>query len=236
VTENPSSPDTVAGGIAHVLKGRCLFLLLALLALLVLYPTVQSGRGAAVFVQLLHAGTLLGGVYAVSDTRRHIYTALLIAIPQVIVAVIAHAIEPGHPARTSATALELGLLIVFYVYAISQVLAYTMRGRRVTGDKISGVISGYLMLGLAWAFLYSLIEILAPGSMSFSTGTAPDDPHRMLDLIYFSFATITTLGYGDITPLTDRARSLALLEAVTGVLYIAVMVSSLVSAYHGKDD
>ena len=212
------------------LKGRSIYLLISLLALLLLYPSALHGPYATVFILLLHTITLVAGVYAVSDTRGHIVTALCIAVPQVVLALIGYSIPASHPADTPLHVLESGLLVVFYVFAIRRVLAYALEGHNVTGDRIAAVLSGYLMLGLAWAFLYSLVNRLAPGSFSLADraeGTG-------LELIYFSFATITTLGYGDITPITPRTRSLALLEAVTGVLYIAVLVSSLIGAYQGE--
>lgn len=115
------------------------------------------------------------------------------------------------------------LFIVFYVFTLIHVLAYVLRGVEITRDKLYGAISVYLLVGLAWAAAYALLQAVAPGSFT----SASDKP----DLIFFSFVTLTTLGYGDITPVTGPARSLALLEAVTGVLYLAVLVARLVSAY-----
>jgi hypothetical protein len=101
------------------------------------------------------------------------------------------------------------------------VLAYVLAAKRVTRDMIFGAISAYLLIGIAWTSAYALLEALQPGSFSIDEAQTPD-------FYYYSFTTLTTLGYGDITPVTSRAKSMAVLEAVNGVLYIAVLIARLV--------
>jgi hypothetical protein len=96
-------------------------------------------------------------------------------------------------------------------------------------NRLVGAICVFLLLGILWAFAYSMLEIAVPGSFS---GLAPGhDPRSDSSWIYFSFVTLTTLGYGDITPESAVARTLAYIQAVVGLFYMAVLVAGLVSAY-----
>jgi len=125
----------------------------------------------------------------------------------------------------------LGALFLGYVTQI--LLRHVIQADRVDAEMIYGAIAGYLLLGVIWAMLYTVTETLQPGSF---TLTATGDTRPWDDLLYYSFVTLTTLGYGDVLPLSSRARSLAVLEAVTGVFYVAVLVARLVSLHilHGK--
>jgi hypothetical protein len=110
-----------------------------------------------------------------------------------------------------------------------------MKVKKVTTDTIFGAICAYLLLGITWTMVFSLIEILHPGS--FLGGelvtTAADEVLVASPgfFIYYSFVTLTTLGYGDITPMTPPARLLSSLEAVTGQLYIAILIARLVALH-----
>jgi hypothetical protein len=102
----------------------------------------------------------------------------------------------------------------------------------LTFDSILGAVCGYLFLGLGWAVLYSMIEGHRPGSFEISPKlTTGSDPARPLPhvLTYYSFVTLTTVGYGDISPVSPATRTLAWVEAITGQFYLAVIVAGLVS-------
>jgi hypothetical protein len=111
--------------------------------------------------------------------------------------------------------------------------------RTLTFDSILGAVCGYLFLGLGWAVLYSMIEGFRPGSFEISpklvTGVEPARPLPHV-LTYYSFVTLTTVGYGDISPVSPATRTLAWMEAITGQFYLAVIVAGLVSvlATNGK--
>ena len=100
----------------------------------------------------------------------------------------------------------------------------------MTPDVLYGAISVYLMIGLTWSVAYLLLENLYPGSFYIDAAHNPDGYLNLSDLLYYSYVTLTTLGYGDITLVTSQARSLAFLEAVCGVLYVAVLVARLVGS------
>ena len=96
-------------------------------------------------------------------------------------------------------------------------------------NKVIGGICIYLLLGMTWAFFYLFINIAIPDSFDGLTSTEIGD--QVIDLIYFSFVTLTTLGYGDLTPVRPLARTVAYLEAIVGQFYVAVLVAWLVAMY-----
>ena len=96
-------------------------------------------------------------------------------------------------------------------------------------NKIVGSVTIYLLIGIIWALLYGLVEQVFTGS--FSGNLLNVGGSQFWDLIYFSFVTLTTLGYGDILPMNTYARTLAYMEAIAGQFYIAILVASLVGAH-----
>jgi hypothetical protein len=124
--------------------------------------------------------------------------------------------------------------IVFLLFIISQFMRFILRAQRVDSEVLYAAISTYLMLGLIWSFAYSLVAYRVPGSFAFNAG--PDSSHLMSGFtsFYFSYITLSTVGYGDITPVSDVARMLAAAEAMTGTLFVAVLISRLVSLYSAQ--
>ena len=121
------------------------------------------------------------------------------------------------------------LTLLLGLFAVS-ILKYVLRRGHVTADKIYAAICVYLLIGYAWAFAYSAMEQLNPGS--FSASNEPIAMHvyaaRSPQMGYFSFVTLTTCGYGDIIPRSQAARTFAVLEAVMGQMYLAILVARLV--------
>jgi hypothetical protein len=119
------------------------------------------------------------------------------------------------------------LSLVTVVALTALVLEHVFRSGPITADRIRGAVLAYLLIGLVWTFAYQLTHKLSPGSFRFpDDGKAQDFMHG---LGYFSFVTLTTLGYGDITPVHPFARSLAVAEALIGQLYPAILIGRLVS-------
>ena len=112
------------------------------------------------------------------------------------------------------------------VWAISKQIVV---GNEISANRVIGAISLYLLLAVFWAIAYALLELLSSGS--FNGLSKPLNQGWSSDWLYFSFVTMTTLGYGDITPVSATARTLAYMQAVFGQFYIAILVAGLVSAY-----
>src|SRR6185369_2423038 len=132
--------------------------------------------------------------------------------------------------------------IVFFLGAAILIVRSLFGRREVSFDSILGAVCGYIFLGLGWAVCYSVIESFHPGSFALGPSIVrPSGDLPMLPqlLIYYSFITLTTVGYGDIIPVAPAARSLAWMEAITGQFYLAVIVAALVTlitAKHGQSN
>jgi len=122
--------------------------------------------------------------------------------------------------------LQLSTAIAFMCLTIWQAWRQVMFSGPIDGNKIVGSICIYLLLGMVWAFAYMLVEILFPGSMR---GFPEHNwQENMQPAFYYSMVTLTTLGYGDISPVLPLARFLAYTEAVVGIFYTTVLVASLI--------
>ncbi len=120
---------------------------------------------------------------------------------------------------------------LFYVFTTVIVFARVLSATEVTSDTLYGAVCVYMLMALTWAGLYMLIEWFYPASFYVSNTSSPYQELNWSDLFYFSYTTLTTLGYGDITPVTSGTRSIATLEATCGVLYTAILVARLVGLH-----
>ncbi len=197
-------------------------LLGALTLLLMVRPFLSGFLGTAVanFFLVL---TLVSAILACSTRRRH----LVIGISLAVAMQAALLLRSGRAVEVAGVGLPL-LGLCFFGYVIALVLGSVFRdSRRVSIDTICGALSVYLLLGLAWAFAYALLESTAPGSFSgIEQGFNFTDYDRFVG---YSFVTLTTLGYGNVFPLTPRADALAVSEAITGQIYLVVLVARLVA-------
>jgi hypothetical protein len=210
-----------------LLRDRCLFLLLTMIAMLLFYhyvwvdPTLTS----TIFFVMMASG-----IYAVSSSRRHtVVTAMIGAIT-----VTLFLIGLAHPSLPLALAANT-FVVAWFGYMLVIVLLYVVRGRKVTRDKIFGAISVYFLIAFFWAFLYRLLFILNPASFTGNHPLAATGTYHV-EFLYYSFGTISTLGFSDIQAASDFARSLSVLEVVTGNFYIAVLISRLVSMYRSEGE
>lgn len=128
--------------------------------------------------------------------------------------------------RSLATA---DVLMSAFILAVGgTILADVLRSRSVTMDTVYGAACAYLMIGLLWAGFYRLVFWIDPEAFRLSDSTAAGGQTIVDSLGYFSYVTLTTLGYGDITPVKPIARAMAMVEAVIGQLYVAIMIARMV--------
>ncbi|KAF5075876.1 potassium channel family protein [Methanoculleus horonobensis] len=213
--------------LARARKMQFHYLLASLVLLLAVYPYVSAGPSGPVALKVLSSFVLITGVYAVSNRRRQVVIAVLLAVPAFGLGWLQ--VITGNPALGSA---ESVFTLLFYAFTALVGLSRVLGTQRITTDTIYGAVSVYLLMGLTWATAYDLVEGITPGSFSAGPGEVLTFPA----FIYYSFVTLATLGYGDITPITDQARSLAVLETVSGTLYIAVLIARLVAAAGWRTD
>ncbi len=123
-------------------------------------------------------------------------------------------------------------LFGFLLIAISCTLKQVVVGTEISANRLVGAVCIYLLLGVIWAVAYTILNMISPGSLQ---GFSPlADRAWDSEWLYFSFVTMTTLGYGDISPVSATARALAYMQAIFGQFYIAILVAGLVSAYIGR--
>jgi hypothetical protein len=207
-----------------------LFLLLSLVVYLMLVPFLENIQiGWAVEVALFSA-ILIAAVLELSKRR----TLLWVAIPLVLCNILFQFGAHFDQTTRSIVIASHVLSIAFFGFLSVAIFAYLGRRGPVTSGRIYASVSLYLVLAMFWFSAYNLIEAAAPGSF---IQTVPAHPalHPGM-LLYFSVATLTTLGFGDVIPLSAPAREFAGLEAMSGVLYIAITVARLVSAYQVPTD
>jgi hypothetical protein len=201
-------------------------LLIALLVLLISAPFVEELEGGHLILSVLFSLVLLAAVFAVADRTRTLVIALVLAVPAITARWINH-FRPDlvHP----AVFLVCALLLLGFV--IGHLLHFVLRAPVVTVEVLCASIAAYLMLGLMWTVAYWLVDQLTPGgAFSFNTSRGTQSMNGFTGF-YFSFITLSTVGYGDITPVSRAARCLAAMEAMTGLLYVAVLIARLVSVY-----
>jgi len=201
-------------------------LLIALGLLFFFLPFVEEIKGGDIIVSILLSLVLISAVLAVANRRRTFVVAVLLAIPAVVGRWINHFRPDLLP---PAIFLVAGLVLVGFV--VANLLRFILRAPSVNAEVLCASISAYLMLGLMWTMAYWLVDQLTPGgAFSFNTNAGPRSINGF-NAFYFSFITLSTVGYGDITPVSRVARWLAAMEAMTGLLYVAVLIARLVSLY-----
>ena len=121
--------------------------------------------------------------------------------------------------------------IAFFAFTIDRILRFILQTTHVDTEILSAGIVVYLMLGILWAQGYMLLAQLTPDTFHFPLGEHSERHMGGFNAFYFSFSTLTTVGFGDITPMSKIARTLAVMEAVTGTLYLAILISRLVGRY-----
>ncbi len=216
-------------------KRKFIFLLMTLLILLITFPLSTAGSAGRLLWDIGMSTTVLSSIYVVSYRRiRHIRKLLtaagvlaLLTFASVFSAFFTHLQWLGLLAACSGLA--------FFTFSTSVIMLHIFHETKVTADEIAAAISAYLMLGITLSFCYTIIEYLAPDSLAVTHAVArpPADrlPPHFGDYLYYSFTCLTTLGFGDVVPLSPATQAFSYLEAVTGQIYLTVLVARLVGLH-----
>lgn len=201
-------------------------LLIVLAALLIAAPFVEEVEGGHFILSVLFSLVLIAAVFAVANRKRSLVIALALAIPAIVARWI-NQLRPDlvHPA------VFLVFALVLLAFVIGHLLYFVLHAPVVNVEVLCASIAAYLMLGLTWTVAYWLVDQVTPGgAFSFNTDRGSHSMNGFTGF-YFSFITLSTVGYGDVTPVSQAARLLAAMEAMTGSLYVAVLIARLVSLY-----
>jgi len=204
---------------------------IASLLLALLRPGLARLIGDRPSFDLLFSLLIVTVLVLLLDQRRHRKTATALGVFALVFIWLGHVFD----GRTGTVIFLLGTAIhlVFLGYALYRILNSIMQSR-TTANALSGAVCGYLLLGIIWGDAYMAVEIIEPGSFHAveSFGDAIGNPKENPGVYeYFSFVTLTTLGYGDISPASETARNLAWIEAMTGQLYLAIFIAGLVGQH-----
>ena len=209
--------------LAQILQQRCFFLFLGLIALLIaipfLYDTVHGRR----IIGLFNVIVLVTAVAAVASSKLSFVIAGLLGLAALAFQFLA--LQSGLPGHF---ALLWGFGGAFYAFTLVHLLNYVLRRDMMTADKLYGAVAAYIMIAILWAYLFGVLQYFYPGAFMFH-GTSK--VLNLAELIYFSFAALTTAGFGDITPALIQSRFLTILETVTGVMYVAILIARLTGVY-----
>ncbi len=202
------------------------YLLVALLILIIGVPIAYDLELISLPIsRVLGVSSVLAiGVGSLRDSGRLFHVGIFLVVAGIVLSVLSVAGD-----NDTLHFISQLTLFVFLLLATFNAMRQVAVGNEINPNRIVGAVCVYLLLGVMWSIAYSALEYSQPGSFKGLTELA--SPAWNPDWIYFSFVTITTLGYGDITPLTQTARSLSFAEAIVGQFYIAVLVAGLVSAY-----
>jgi hypothetical protein len=175
---------------------------------------------------LLTSAILVSGAFAASQRRRTVVMALALAAP-------ALGLQWLHTLSGSPIVADLLYITVaaFYAFTVANVLGYVLGPGPVSGDKLHAAVAAYILTAVLWTALYALVDHLVPGSFSVNGTSDLGAPLSWKDFLFFSFTTLTSTGYGRIIPIADHAQSLAILEQLAGVFYIAILIARLAGLY-----
>jgi Ion channel len=207
-------------------RSRFLYLLLTQVLMLAVLPWLGKATWHSVVVRLLGAAALCWTIYAVSSRRVQWVAALVLAIP----AGSLNALYALHPNERIAIPTWLST-IAFLLYALVTLLRSVIRTREITADTIYGTLTVYVLIGLVWGVCYILLVTIQPNAIAIDPARHSSLSMDWFDCMFYSFVTLTTLGYGDMVPVTGPARSLSILEAICGIMYVAILVARFVGLY-----
>lgn len=207
------------------------FQALLLSMVLILFAPIATSEWLGPISNLLYTTTMLASLYLVSHRSRELIIGIVLFIPTVATKWM---LTPTAPADVELL-MYCTFQIVFLAYVMRIVGSYLMSVKSVDAEIFYASIVLYLMFGLAISLLYTGLLVIDPntfgGDISLDLSNPNTVTQSLHELIYFSFVTQTTLGYGDFSPINPAGRSIAIFQAILGQLYIAVIVARLVGIH-----
>jgi hypothetical protein len=199
---------------------KFLITLISLFGLILIHPLINDLVNIRFLVGIFMSFIFLAGIYAVSFRKHHFIIALVLALPTFILMWTGYFIQL---AKLENLKNLFGMF--FMLYMIVLFLMHFFRQTEINREVIFGALVVYMLMGLMWAYGYAILDHLLPGSFNYPDSLTELDVSA---LHYFSFVTMTTLGYGDISPISGPAKAMAMTQAITGQIYLAVLVARLV--------
>jgi hypothetical protein len=201
-------------------QSRAFVLLFALLVQLLFSGMFHEGQ---IIPLILRGSILVAAIFMTADRKNHLIIGLSLGIPALILTFFTH------PFNNQILAwITYANVLCLYLFILWLMLGQIFKARVITLNTIGLALCTYILIGAVWILFYTPVVVMDPNAF---THPILDDPDPLHTLTYFSYVTLATLGYGDISPVSNLARNLAILEAVTGTLFLAVLISRLVGTY-----
>lgn len=210
--------------LASVFHQRCVYLFAALLTLIVLVPFLEDARLGRMALNAINVFILIAAALAVSRSQVCLVLAAMLGLGAVVSQVTALMLS-----EPPLLVLSRAFGAAFYFLTVSYLLTYVLRRQVLTLDKLYGAAAAFLMLGILWGYFYFILLHFYPGAVA-AAGTPITDP-RLSEIVYFSFTTLTSTGFGDIVPVHPIARMLCVVQQIVGVLFIAILIARLAGTY-----
>lgn len=192
----------------------------SIIVLLILSAVMQEAKFGYLFLNIASTIVFVLGVYAAGRNKRNVIILILLGLPWFL----SEWVFTKSPETIFASML-------FFLFITGTITDHILRSEEVSTDTLYGAVCVYLLLGLLWASIYGFLEYISPGII-FVTNNSDVVKHLTTnEIIYYSYTTLTTLGYGDVTALTSEGRIASVLEAIVGQLFLAFLVARLVAIY-----
>lgn len=206
---------------------KFIFLLVSLGILILVYPFLTGNNLESVLLNFIFTIIIFAATYLVSANKKTLFIAIALGLPWLIASWMHLFIH-----QNLLTVIVHIFAILFYTFIIITILLHILRAYEVTIDIIYGAISLYLLIAVTFAVIYSFAEFLQPNSFYIPAENNINNIIDWSDFIYFSFQSLTSASYGDITPIKPLTRILSNMESVLGIFFIAILIARLVGSYN----
>jgi voltage-gated potassium channel len=210
--------------ITHLLAKRYRTLLIALVAMILIPSFFVHSKWGNEVAFILNSVVVLLCIYSVQESKKQLYYGVTLAM----IVILINQFGIFKDSATINFYLSFFVYIIFYAFVVYKLLKLIAKTNNVKVGVLYAAVIVYLLIGIIGGYLFMLIENANPGSLN---NLALENITNPSKFFYFSFTTLSTLGYGDITPVAPLAQSLCILLSVTGPLYLTVLVALLVSRF-----
>lgn len=207
-------------------NNRFLIFLILLISLIIIVSFIDNPKHSSLVETINYSLLLVSGLYAFSDVKNFFHFTVIFFIAAIVVDLMQFFDPEGQLINTLRALLTAPVLALLLIMTLKSIL----KAKTVDKDVIYAALSGYILIGYIGGFLTIAISLIYPGSYNVEGGI------RGLEAIYFSFVTMTTLGYGEILPLTEQSRALTIILSILGPMYVAILIAMIVSKYASRSD
>jgi hypothetical protein len=215
-TDNPGLFRLVLGSIRY----RMFNFMVSIIILLILSAILEGHKYGYLVINIASTIVFVLGIYAAGRNKRSVIILIILGLPWFL----SEWIFTKSPETIFAS-------VLFFLFITGTITDHILHSEKVSTDTLYGAVCVFLLLGLLWASIYGFLEYVSPGIIFVNNNAEAVNLLTTNEIIYYSYTTLTTLGYGDITALTSEGRIISVLEAIVGQLFIAFLVARLVAIY-----